>query len=282
MDLENNYGEYVLEFSLSMVGAAAAYLFTPGNISSYIVLLFIPLLFGYTAYISREGFRTSSLSSLVALVFVSLGGLHAVISLVIGIGNILVSFFANGESFKDYYGATSIPLLLIGLLVGLTVYGVSVSNPGMQQDIEENIASTAGDLVGASLNQTGAIEMQEQTNQEFMRQSSSASVQATRVIISQNLENNSQVSLSQDEKIALQNAFQQASEEVPEQITGNSPEVPKPIQVSETVENSISNLLKPAYMVAFIPLSIIFFFTLQPALGLLTAVFAKIVELLAR
>lgn len=281
MDLENNYGEYVLQFSLAMVGAAAAYIFQPSSPLSFASLLFIPVLFGYTAYISREGFRTSSLTSLVALVFLSLGGIHAVISAVIAVGNVLVSFFANGESFKDYYGATSIPLILIGLFIGVSVYGLSTANPGMQQNIENSTANTAGNLVGASLNQTGIIEMQKETNQQFMEQSSTASVQATQVIVAESLENSS-VSLSQQEKMALQNSFEKAAEEVPTKISQQSPDVPKPIQISERVEDSVRNLMQPQFMIAVIPLSVIFFFTLQPLLGLLTAISGKVAELLAR
>lgn len=282
MELRGGYIEYILQFSLAMFAGAASFFFNPSNLMTFSVLLLVPLLLGYTAYISRDGFRSSSLLSFIALMFATLGAFSALIVTVIALGNVLVSFFANGESFKDYYTATPIPLLLTGIVVGASVYGLSMADPDMQKQIENKTATTLGTAVETSLKETEIISMQEDANQAFLEQSSRATVQATRVYVVQDLQNNTDVSFSESQQLALQEAFEAASSNVPDKVASTSPDVPEPVQISDRVEGAVRNLMQPAFMIAFIPLAALFFYTLQPATGLLTALFAKLFELLER
>lgn len=282
MELRGGYIEYVLQFSLAMFAGAASYFFDPSNLLTVSVLLLVPLLFGYTAYISRDGFRRSSLLSFIALMFATLGAFSALVATVIALGNVLVSVFANGESFKDYYGATSLPLLFTGIIIGASVYGLSMSDPGMQKQIENTTATALGTAVESSLKETEIISMQENANQEFLEQSSTASVQATQIYVLQDLRNNTDVSFSESQKLALQEAFEGAATDVPNKVASKSPDVPEPVQISDRVEGAVKNLMKPMFMIALIPIAALFFYTLQPLTGLLTAIAAKLFELLER
>lgn len=280
MELRGDYIEYILEFSLAMFAGAASYFFDPSNILSAISLIILPVLFGYTAYISRDGFRYSSLLGLPALMFAFLGASSFLISILIGLGNVLVSLFANGKSFKDYYGSTSLPLLFTGLIIGLSLFGLSVSSPDAQKQIENQTAEALGSAVENSLEETEIISMQQEANQKFLNQSSKASVEATMVYVTQDLQNSSDISFSQRQKKELQEAFEGASSEVPEKLSKKTSEVPEPVQISERVEDAVRNLMQPMFMVALIPIAALFFYTLQPLTGLLTAIFAKLFELL--
>lgn len=282
MELRGGYIEYVLQFSLAMFAGAATYFFDASNMATAVILLLVPLLFGYTAYISRDGFRRSSLLGFIALMFATLGTFSALVATIIALGNFFVSIFANGESFKDYYGATSLPLLFTGLIIGASVYGLSMSDPEMQKQVENTTATALGSAVESSLKETEIISMQENANQAFLEQSSSASVQATQLYVLQDLRNNTEVSFSQRQQLALQEAFKDAATEVPDKVASKSPEVPKPVQISDRVEGAVKNLMQPMFMIALIPIAALFFYTLQPATGLLTAIFAKLFELLER
>lgn len=278
MELRGGYIEYVLQLSLAMFAGAASYMFNPSEPVTTAALLLIPVLFGYTAYISRDGFRKSSLLSFSALVFAPLGLLNALLAIVIGLGNFLVSVFANGKSFKDYYTATALPLLFTGLIIGGTVFGLSTTDPGVQRQVENITANTASDLVKGSLEGTEIIEMQEQANQQFMQQATAATVQVTQGYVINETKN----SFTQQELQALNTAFEGAREDIPQRLSGQTPDIPEPVDISSRVEGSVRNLLSPMFMIALIPLAAFFFYAMHPVTGLLTAIFAKIFELAER
>ncbi|MFB6144699.1 MAG: hypothetical protein ABEJ98_05300 [Candidatus Nanohaloarchaea archaeon] len=278
MDLEGGYIEFILQFSLAMFAGAAAYFFDPGNAATAASLLPVTVLFGYTAYLSSERFHRSSLLGFIALIFVPLGTLNALISIVIAVGNVMVSFFASGESFKDYYTATSVPLLLTGLIIGAAVFGLSASSSGFQRQVENTTATALSGAVEESLQQTRIIEMQEEANRAFLKKSSAATVQATRIYVV----NRTKDSLNSQQLRELNTAFDSASEKIPSRLAERSPSGPKALQISERVEEAVRNLLKPAFMVAFIPVVALFFYALQPLTGLLTAIAAKLFEVAER
>ncbi|MFB6147967.1 MAG: hypothetical protein ABEJ66_03715, partial [Candidatus Nanohaloarchaea archaeon] len=69
MDIEQDYVEYVAEFSLALLAVSAAYFIDPARPVSFLTLLMVPLLFGYTAYVSRESFSSSTFLGFIALIF---------------------------------------------------------------------------------------------------------------------------------------------------------------------------------------------------------------------
>jgi len=109
----------------------------PSNLLTLGTLILIPMLFGYTAYISREQFKYSSFLGFISLMFVPLGPIMAAVAVTVSVGNLLVSFFAGGTNFKDYYGSTMLPLLFTGLILGGAVYGLATYQPSFGDDLRK-------------------------------------------------------------------------------------------------------------------------------------------------
>jgi hypothetical protein len=268
MGLETDYVEYGVELSLAILGLSAAYFVDPSRPVTFLSLMFIPVLYGYTAYISHDGFNRASLVALSALVFTVVGGLTAVIAVFYGVGNVLVSFFSYGTRFKDFYGSTSLPVLIMSLILGASIFAYGAFNP----DFQDNLAETAGEKLGGA---TGDIVsssdiMQEQRISQ-MQVVNSTSVLAVR-LTSQEVMN------STENSHELQQAFIDAEEEVKRRVYQRySDEVGRQDrEISDRVEDRMTEQLKEMNFVMVIPLVTGFLYGLQPILGLLTGIFGKI------
>jgi len=102
----------------------------------------------------------------------------AAVAVTVSVGNLLVSFFAGGTNFKDYYGSTMLPLLFTGLILGGAVYGLATYQPSFGDDLRKGIADTVGDQSSTILEETNLVEMQQDANREVVKQVSTGSVMA--------------------------------------------------------------------------------------------------------
>lgn len=282
MDLEKEYVEYVIEFSLAMFAASAAYFFRPSELVTWGTLLLIPLLYGYTAYISRDTFKTSSLLSLIALMFIPINTVMAGIAISIGVGNVLVSFFASGESFKDYYGATMIPLLLTGVILGGTFYYGAQLNADLGDNVRDTVAETAGSQASVILEETQLIETQKQANVQMVDQVS----QGTVLLTQQYVLNETQGQLDSSDQQALQSAFQSASIDIPEEMAQQAREQQneqaKTIDIGQRTSDTLRNLLEGDGILLLVPLIAIGFYSVHPVVGLLTAISASVFSIIGK
>lgn len=277
MDLEQDYVEYVIEFSLALFAVSAAYLIDPTNLLTLGVLILIPILFGYTAYISRESFKYSSLLSFISVIFLPLGPVMAATGIVISIGNVLVSFFAGGERFKDYYGSTMLPLLFTGLVLGGAVYGAATYQDDFGNELRTGIADTVGNQTSTILDETNLVEMQQNANRQVVDQVSSTTVLATQGYVLNQTQNN----LSREGQIAVTQAFSSARTEVPQTIleaAENRQQESQALDISDRVSGSIENLLAGSNIIILIPMITLGMYGLQPVVGLLTGIFAKLFQ----
>lgn len=281
MDLEQDYLEYVIQFSLALFAVSAAYFIDPKDIITFGTLILIPLLFGYTAYISRESFKHSSFLGFISLMFLPLGPIMAAVAIILSAGNVLVSFFAGGTHFKDYYRATMLPLLFTGLILGGTTYAAATYQPEFGDNLRTGIAETTGNQTSKILAETELVEMQQNANRKVVEEVSTGTVAATQgYVVNQTQEN-----LSRQEQEAVMHAFNSAQDEVPEKMLEASKEAQqqtKVLDISDRVADSIENLLAGKNILILVPMITFGMYGLQPVVGLLTAIFAKLIQRIGR
>lgn len=271
MDLEEDYIEYAAEFSLAMMAVTASYFFNPFTPVTYLSLLLIPVLFGYTALISHKGFRKSSLLASVSLLFVLLGGATAFIAGLIAVGNVLVSVFAGGRRFRDFYSTTTLPLLLTGLILGAASYGYAVNNSDVKQGIRDTAAKFAGEEIGPRIQEQlgGNIE---QRQLQIVEATSRNTVRATEGYVL------NRTQLEQREKQELSETFRSARDTVPERITNRVERQSE--NVTTDIPSRTEKVLKQNFtgkmLLLIIPLVAFGLYSLQPLVGLLTAVSATV------
>jgi hypothetical protein len=281
MDLEQDYLEYVIQFSVALFAVSAAYFIDLSNLLTLTVLILIPILFGYTAYISREKFKYSSFLAFISLIFVPLNPIMAVVAIIISIGNVMVSFFAGGTQFKDYYRATMLPLLFTGLILGGATYVATTYQPSFGDELRTGIADTIGSQTSTILDETNLVEMQQDANRRVVEEVSTGTVMATRGYII----NESQENLSLEGQQAVLQAFSSAQEEVPEMMLKASEQSQNQTQVlniSDRVSGSIENLISGKKILVIVPIITFGMYGLQPVIGLLTAIFATLTQKLGR
>ncbi len=279
MDLEQDYVEYVAEFSLALLAISAAYFFDPYEPLSYLTLVLIPVLFGYTTYISRDNFSQSSLLALIALIFAVINYKLAIIAVIIAFGNILVSLFAGGERFRDFYSTTTLPMLILGILIGLVAFYAASSNPAVADEIRTSSASVLGDSVETAIENADIIESQEEAQKYIVEETSSQTVAATRLYVV-----NETHHMNESERQEVIGIMEDAEEDIPGMIADEAGEQieDNDIDISETISELIEANFQGSTMAVLVPIAAISLYSLQPVVGLLTAVFASIFAFAAR
>lgn len=281
MDLEQDYLEYVIQFSLALFAVSAAYFIDLSNLVTLSGLLLVPMLFGYTAYISRDKFKYSSFLAFISLMFVPLSPILAAVAIILSVGNVLVSFFAGGNQFKDYYRATMLPLLFTGLILGGATYTAATYQPEFGDEIRSGIADTVGSQTSTILDETNLVEMQQDANRQVVEEVSTGSIMATKGYVI----NRTQENLSVEGQQAVLQAFSSAQDEVPEMMLNaseNAQQQTQALDISDRVSVSIENLLSGKKILVLVPIITFGMYGLQPVVGLLTAIFAKLTQRLSR
>lgn len=273
MNLKEEYIQYSLQFSLALLAASAAFFFDPYQPLSYLTLLLIPALFGYTAYISSDRFQRSSFLGIISIFLAPLGALMAFITLFISIGNIFVSVFASGESFRRYYSATSLPLLLTGLILGAGLFGFIQYDPGVENEIRDQTAHVFSINAERIADDSGMIEAQKKAQLEVVEQVSEQTVNATHLYVIN--EAGDSLYHAEDE---VNQAFINAEQEIPEEMRDGAESTIEEHQpeISEGVRNVVEENLHGSIFILLIPILAVSMFSIQPLVGLLTALWASV------
>ncbi len=274
MGLEDDYLEYVAEFSLVMLALSSAYLFNPSKIVTAVFLVPVAFLFGYTAFISSESFHFSSLLAVFAIPFLLIEKL-APIAIIIILGNIFTSIFASGNSFKDYYGAVSLPMLTIGVLLGAGIFVGASTQPSFENKVESSITGFMSDQTSKVLDASGIMQTQRDAGNKAIQQTSRASIGLTEQYV-----RNASGDFSRDANITLFDAFSKAKEEVPERLTNRSRTEVDTDKMVEDVSRNLSGFLTDN-LVLLVPVIALGFYSLHPLVGVFTALSAVIFRLLA-
>ncbi|MBC5792465.1 MAG: hypothetical protein H8Z69_00335 [Nanohaloarchaea archaeon] len=274
MGLEDNYLEYVAEFSLVMLALSSAYFFNTSKITTGVFLIPVTILFGYTAFISSESFHFSSLLTIFALPFLLIEKL-APIAIIIILGNILTSVFASGDSFKDYYSSVSLPMLTIGVLLGAGLFVGASTQPSFENQIESSVSGFMSDQTSKILDASGIMETQKNAGERVIRQTSRASISLTQ----QHVLNNSG-DLSREANMTILDSFSNARNEVPETLINQSKSGMNTEEMVEEVSSNMSSFLTDN-LILLVPVVALGFYSLHPLIGVFTALSALIFRLLA-
>ncbi|MFB6193260.1 MAG: hypothetical protein ABEK00_03325 [Candidatus Nanohaloarchaea archaeon] len=258
-------------FTLSLLSVSAAY-FT-GFKMPWMLSLFLPvsILFGYTAYISKEGFNKASLAALPALAFSFTGLGAAFLSVVPGLGPVLVSVFSGGDRFREYYSSTHIPLILLGLIIGVLAVGTVTGNPELRKEVQNQTANFLGQTGERIVNQSNVISSQRDKQALIVEQTAKASVFYTKAVVM----NETRDELSVSDLRTLDSAFEKARRKVPEEMSSRVRETKISVDISERVSDAVKAQLEGKHLVVFIPLLVSLMIALQPLVGLLTALSAE-------
>jgi len=262
MDLEFDYFASGLQMALTVVALSLTLLIDSSRPVTIFFIGGIPVLLGYTAYISAETFRKESLASLIGIMFIPLGGLVAAMALSTLIFNVLVSFFASGESFRDYYSSTALPLLISGLLIGGSLGGMAFYSPDFATDVENRFIDRGAEHTMKMIEVTGMGADAE----ENLRNTTYSNVVAT-----ENFVVNRYIQNSEDPNTeALETAFDDAKTEVPDLVVNQSGVADGEQQrqrIERTIEKTVSGRI---HLIVFV-FSVTTLYALQPVIGLLTA-----------
>ncbi|MFB6291930.1 MAG: hypothetical protein ABEI58_00890 [Candidatus Nanohaloarchaea archaeon] len=274
MNLEQDYIEYVAEFSLSILAVSAAYFLEPFQPVTYLTLLLIPLLFGYTAYISKESFRTSAFLSFIALFFAPINYIMAGVAVLLSLGNVFVSFFAGGDHFHDFYSATTIPLLLIGLILGSATFYAASTQPGVAEDIRSTAGKFVGNYAEEAVDDSNIMESQKQAQVQVIEQTSRATITFTQAYVINQTKND----LTSSEQAALLSAFGSAQQEIPAELAANAEKRfnSTGVDISERTSDLLESNFKGRMLIILIPMITFGVYSLQPIIGLLTALAASL------
>lgn len=272
MALETDYVEYGIQLTLTILGLSASYFIDPAKPLTLLSLLVIPLLYGYTAYVSRDDFSYSSLVALSGLVFLVVGGLTSLIAVFYSIGNVLVSYFASGNRFKDFYGSTSLPMLIMGFMIGCGLFGYGSLNPSFQGELADVVGEKSGQFSGKVVSEADIIENQKQAQLDLVNSSSVLSIRLA-----------SQEVMNQTGRTPeLRQAFIHAEDSVKQKVYSNFQQQfeEQDVDLSNRMETRITEKLNQMNFALVIPIVTGFFYSLQPLLGILTGLFGKFLMLI--
>ncbi len=266
MDLEIDYIEYGLQTAFTVIAMSLLLMVEPGNHSTYVFMLGLPLLFGYTAFISKSEFNKASLASAIALFYAPISIFMAAMAVTIFLCNNFISVFTVSDNFRAHYSSTAIPLIMTGLVMGSGVAGYSYLNPDFESNVESQTVETGTQLTMESIEASGLAEQGQ--GQEELESLINMTVASTKAYAVQNY---------------AQNAESPETEVLQESFDGAESEIINSIQTGETnpnmegrVSTMLESLISGKIILIAIPFSIMFLYALQPVLGLLTAVFGKI------
>lgn len=271
MDSLENYIEYAGVFALSLLAVSAAYLIDFSRPVTAILLFTFPLLYGFVASISTEGFNRASFISFLSLVLAPVDLFMAAAAVFISFTTVLISFFSGGKRFRDFYGSTALPLLLTGLILSSGIYLAAANNQQFGQEITNTTANLVGAQTQGFIDSTGIIETQQQQQARIVEATSQNTVLLTQKYVF----NETRGDFSRQEVNTLTQAFRGAEQEIPEQISSQIEERDLNVDIENQVEQIIRNNFRGQILVVIVPLLTLLIYSLQPVAGLLTAVVAS-------
>ena len=265
MSLEPEHVEYGLQLALTVLTMSLVLMVDFSNVGSYVYLLGLPFLFGYTAATSEYDFKKSSLGSAISLVFIPIGGFVAPLAVFVFSCNVMVSFFASGSSFKDHYSSTAIPLILMGVIIGGGLAGYASYDSDFEESLQNRTIETATERTIEMVEVAGIDRNRTQENVKRVSESSITLTEAR--VVQEYSKNNEEADLE-----ALRSSFDSAKEEVPDTVLEQS----SGADIEESTRNMLDNTLSGRISAAVLLLSITVFYGMQPVLRFLTAFSAQL------
>ncbi|MFT4892915.1 MAG: hypothetical protein ACI8Z7_000704 [Candidatus Nanohaloarchaea archaeon] len=274
MDLDEDYIEYVGQSSLALLAISAAYFVSLDNLVTLLALLPVTVLYGYTTYISRDGFNTASMLSSVTIIFIPVSTFMGFIAVFIPVSNTLISLFASGTGFKNYSNATLMPMVFTGLILGSVAFGAAQTQPDIRQNIVNSMADVSEKQTSVIMEQTDLANVQEEAGTEIVTQTSENTVLLTRSYVL------NETDFSEQQNSELDQAFTGARNKIPERLANRTAENAESVDMAEQAGNATRNLID-ANLGVIILIASLFFYAVNPLISILTAVSALIFEKMA-
>lgn len=269
--MERSYLEAVTVFAMTTLAVSATYFIDTSRPETFLLFAPTTILYGFVAYSSREGFNKASLAALPALGFAVVGGLTALSAFIAGLGAVLVSVFAGGDRFREYYGTTHIPLLVLGILIGSAVFGLALNDVQFRQNVQNQSAQFLGQTGEQIVNQSNIVSSQKNTQISMVEETSNATIFYTQTYVLNQTKND----LDRSNLQAVSSAFDSAKQDVPAQMTERIESNRASVDMSERIEDVVEARLEGKHFFIIIPILASLAVGLQPLVGLATAVSAR-------
>lgn len=269
--MERSYLEAVTIFALATLAVSATYFVRISRPETFLLFVPITILYGFVAYSSREGFNKVSLAALPVLAFIVVGGLTALSAFIAGFGAVLVSVFAGGDRFREYYSTTHIPLLVLGILIGSAVFGLALNNPQFRQSVQNESAQFLGQTGEEIVNQSNIVSSQKNSQISMVEETSNATIFYTQAYVLNQTKND----LDRNDLRTVSSAFDSAKQDVPAQMTERIENNRASVDMSERIEDVVEARLQGEHFFIIIPVLASLAVALQPLVGLATAVSAR-------
>jgi hypothetical protein len=264
MELELDYVEYGLELVLTIVAMTLLLLVDFENPVSLIYMMGLPILFGYTAFISENTFNKSTLISIIGLIYIPISSFMAVMAFLVFLLNVQISVFTSENSVRAYYSSTAMPLIVTGLILGLSVMGYSMVNSEFESNLENTVVNIGGNKSMQMIESSGLTP---EAQRERAKTLANQTVTATEGYVIRDYSQNAE----DPEPNVLRDSFQGAREEVLASMdSGASGEM----SIESNIRSMIQSMVEGKLAILAVPLSVILFYTFQPFIGLLTAIYA--------
>ncbi|WEL23252.1 hypothetical protein [Candidatus Nanohalovita haloferacivicina] len=270
--MNRTYAEASITLTLGLLTVITGYIAGFSRPAAYFMILPICASFGFAAYISSEGFNKASLTALPLLVFALLGGPTAIYAGITAVGVVLTSVFAGGEKFRSYYASTRVPLAVIGVGLSVIIVFTVMTNAGLQQKVTDTTADLVGSEAERALNKSNVVSSQRQQYKSLVGSTANTTIIYTKAYVL----NDTRDDLSGSDLQAVNTAFDDARDRVSERMTNSTASSAQSLDVSERVSDVVKGELKGMRFLIFIPFILSSVMLMQPVIGLLTALFAKI------
>lgn len=257
-------------FSLALFSVSAAFLFEPSRVVTAVSLVPMTILFGFVAYISREGFSEESLAAAPTLLLGLAGPVVGLAALAAAVASPLVSVFTGGDSFRDYFGAVSMPLLVTGLVLGGAAYVAVDGSQQLEQRAMNLTSQEVGSRAATIVRESGFRERFQQSQVRLVRTSSEASVALT----GQYIRN---ASLDAQASAKVVDSLREAQREVPERVSsGIENATDQSVNIENQLEGSLRDALEGRMPVVAFPIVAGLVYASNPVVGLLVGLWASI------
>ena len=274
MDNQTEYISAGITAAISILSVSAIYFINLANPKTLILTLAPIILLGYTAQNSQDEFKKSSLASALSLVLLPIGSLTAAVSISLTIINPLVSHFAKGKNFREYYSSTSLPLIILGLIASLLMITGSMAVPEFNNNLQNQT-----NTVVISHAQAASNFLSNEQDLTAVENTAESTVTITQSEVIEDVDED----LNQQEVEKVQESFETADEEVPEQVKQNIKQNDlrdswQQRRIEESVQKFTNNFYEGNNIYSLIIISPLLFYSFQPLLGVLTALFATIIS----
>lgn len=253
-------------FSLALLAVSASFLFDPSRLWTLAALIPMTVLFGFVAFISREGFQKDSLAATPTLIFGFVDPVVGAASIVAAVASPLISVFTGGDSFRNYFGAVSMPLLISGLVLGGAAYVALEGSPALEDRAVNITSERVGSQTYSIVQESGMRERFRQSQVEMVRATSRASVGLTGAYLRN-------ASLDREAKAKVVDTLRTARREVPERMVSNVENVSSSrTDLEPRLKNSVRDVVDGRMSVLAVPLVAGLLYALNPVVGILVGI----------